>query len=172
MDTTDVSNVGRGVAPNSQPKALIKAPSTTRHLEQLKALVRGDVDAPPIAHLIGFQIVDIDLGRSIFRMRADARHANPMGTLHGGVVADLSDAAMGTAMASTLEDDESFTSLDLNVKFFKPIWDAELTATARVVKRTRTLGLIECEVEDDTGSLVAKVFSTCMVLRGDSANGR
>jgi uncharacterized protein (TIGR00369 family) len=172
MSTTDAGNVGRVGAPSSELKGHLKAPRTTRHLDQLKALVRGDVDAPPIARLIGFRIVDIDLGRSVFQMRTDARHANPMGTLHGGVVGDLSDAAMGTAMASTLEDDESFTTLDLNVKFFKPIWDAELTATALVVKRTRTLGLIECEVEDDTGSLVAKVFSTCMVLRGEKANGR
>jgi hypothetical protein len=41
-----------------------------------------------------------------------------------------------------------------------------------VTKRTRTLGLIECEVEDDKGSLVAKVFSTCMVPRGEEAKGR
>jgi uncharacterized protein (TIGR00369 family) len=79
---------------------------------------------------------------------------------------------MGTAMATTLEDDESFTTLDLTVKFFKPIWNARLRATAHVVKRTRTLGLVECEVEDEQGSLVAKVFSTCMVLRGQEAKGR
>jgi uncharacterized protein (TIGR00369 family) len=79
---------------------------------------------------------------------------------------------MGTAMATTLEDDESFTTLDLTVKFFKPIWNARLRATAHVVKRTRTLGLIECEVEVEQGSLVAKVFSTCMVLRGQEAKGR
>jgi uncharacterized protein (TIGR00369 family) len=79
---------------------------------------------------------------------------------------------MGTAMATTLEDDESFTTLDLTVKFFKPIWNARLRATAHVVKRTRTLGLVECEVEDEKGSLVAKVFSTCMVLRGQEARGR
>jgi len=85
---------------------------------------------------------------------------------------DLSDLAMGTAMATTLEDDESFTTLDLIVKFFKPVWEARLRATARVTKRTRTLGLVECNVEDDGGSLVAKVFSTCMVLRGAEAQGR
>jgi len=86
--------------------------------------------------------------------------------------ADGGAEAMGTAMASTLEDEESFTTLDLNVKFLKPVWDAKLRATATVVKRTRTLGLIECDVEDEGGSLAAKVFSTCMVLRGTEAQGR
>ena len=79
---------------------------------------------------------------------------------------------MGTAFATTLEDDESFTTLDLTAKYFKPIWKAQLRATARVTKRTRSLGLVECDIEDDKGSLVAKVFSTCMVLRGDEAKGR
>jgi uncharacterized protein (TIGR00369 family) len=55
----------------------------------------------------------IELGRSIMEMNVDDRHANPMGTLHGGVICDLSDAAKGTAFATTLEDDESFTTLDL-----------------------------------------------------------
>lgn len=150
----------------------VRAPKTTRHLEELRRLARDKVGAPPIATLIGFDAVDMDLGRSVFEMEAESRHANPMGTLHGGVICDLSDAAMGTAMATTLEDDESFTTLDLTVKFLKPIWKARLRATAHVVKRTRTLGLVECEVEDEQGSLVAKVFSTCMVLRGQEARGR
>ena len=150
----------------------VRAPKTTRHLEELQRLVRDKTLSPPIAKLIGFDAVDMAMGRSVFEMDASAKHHNPMGTLHGGVVCDFSDAAMGTAMATTLEDDETFTTLDLTVKFFKPIWNARLRATAHVVKRTRTLGLIECEVEDDKGSLVAKVFSTCMVLRGQEAKGR
>jgi uncharacterized protein (TIGR00369 family) len=95
-----------------------------------------------------------------------------MGTLHGGVLCDLADAALGTAMASTLGENESFTSLDLSIKFLKPVWKARLRATARMVKRTRTLGLLECEITDPGGSLVARVYSTCMVLRGEEAKGR
>lgn len=135
-------------------------------------MIGGAVEPPPVARLIGFEFVSIDLGHSVFEMTAGPQHANPMGTLHGGVVCDLADAALGTAMASTLEDDESFTTLDLTVKFLKPVWNARLRATARLVKRTRSLGLLECEVTDDTSSLVARVYSTCMVLRGEQARGR
>ena len=150
----------------------VRPPKTTQHLARLKQLAAGEIEGPPIAQLIGFTCTSIDLGHSVMEMDADARHANPMGTLHGGVVCDITDAAMGTAMATTLEDDESFTTLDLTAKYFKPIWKAHLKATARVTKRTRTLGLIECELVDAQGSLVAKVFSTCMVLRGGEAQGR
>jgi uncharacterized protein (TIGR00369 family) len=150
----------------------VKPPRTAGQLERVARLVRGEVTAPPIAQLIGFAITKIELGRSVTEMNADRRHSNPMGTLHGGVICDLADAAMGMAMATTLEEDESFTTLDLTAKYFKPVWNARLRATATVSKRTRSLGLIECEVTDDGGSLVAKVFSTCMVLRGEQASGR
>jgi uncharacterized protein (TIGR00369 family) len=150
----------------------IEGPKTTKHLDQLRALVRGEVEPPPVAKLVGFDFVSIDLGHSVFELQAGRQHANPMGTLHGGIICDLADAAMGTAMASTLEDDETFTSLDLTVKFLKPVWNARLRATAQLVKRTRSLGLLECDVTDDKGSLVARVYSTCMVLRGEDAKGR
>lgn len=152
--------------------ARLTPPTTTRHLEQLRRVASGDAPPSPIATLIGFTIKHIDLGHSIVELDATDRHANPMGTLHGGVICDIADAAMGTAFATTVEDDESFTTLDLTAKFFKPIWTARLRATAHVTKRTRTLGLVECDVTDDTGSLVAKVFSSCMVLRGPQARGR
>jgi uncharacterized protein (TIGR00369 family) len=153
-------------------KESLKEPRTTRHLEELRAVVRGEAALAPVAALIGFRMKSVELGRTVMELEASARHANPMGTLHGGILCDLADAAMGTAMASTLEDDESFTTLDLTVKFFKPIWNARLLASARVVRRTRTLGFIECEVTDESGSLVAKVFCSCMALRGQQAAGR
>jgi uncharacterized protein (TIGR00369 family) len=150
----------------------LRAPKSPKQLERIRGMITGAVTPPPIAELIGFRILEADLGRALFELHASERHANPMGTLHGGILCDLADAAMGCAFASTLEDDETFTTLDLTTKFFKPIWNARVTALARVTKRTRTLGLIECEISDESGSLVAKVFSTCQVLRGLDAKGR
>jgi uncharacterized protein (TIGR00369 family) len=147
-------------------------PETTAHLRMLQQLARGEQPAPPVAQLVGFRLTRVEVGHAAMEMDTGPRHANPMGTLHGGIVCDLADGAMGCAMASTLEDSESFTTLDLTAKYFKPIWNAHLTAEARVTKRTRQLGLIECEVTDEGGSLVAKLFSTCMVLRGKEAAGR
>ena len=152
--------------------AHIQAPKTTKHIEAMHALVRGEAEPPPIAKLIGFQMRSVELGISVFELDTGPQHANPMGTLHGGVLGDLIDIACGTAMATSLEDSESFTSLDLSVKFLKPVWTTRLRATATLVKRTRALGLLECEVTDPSGSLVARGYSTCMVLRGDEASGR
>jgi len=95
-----------------------------------------------------------------------------MGTLHGGVLCDLADAAMGLAFASTLEADESFTTLDLQIHFFRPVWEARLRAEGRVIHRGKNAGYMECEIEDESGKLVAKVNSRSLILRGDAAKGR
>ena len=59
--------------------------------------------APPIAQLVGIRAVSFDEGKAVLELDAEGRHANPMGTLHGGVLCDLADLAMGAACYSTLE---------------------------------------------------------------------
>jgi uncharacterized protein (TIGR00369 family) len=95
-----------------------------------------------------------------------------MGTLHGGILCDVADAAMGTAVATTLEQGESFTTLELKINFLKPVWNAKLMATGKVVRRGRVICLAECDVTDEKGSLVARASSTCMILKGEHAAGR
>ena len=138
-----------------------------------RRMIAGELEAPPIAHTIGFTMTAIGEGTARFEMDADpARHANPMGTVHGGVLCDIADGAMGMAFASTLGAGESFTTLELKINYLKPVWRTHLVADARVVKRGREIGLAECDVVDGDGSLVARASSTCMVLRGEKAAGR
>src|SRR5437879_8514858 len=75
--------------------------------------MRGDDPVAPVGKLIGFRPTSVETGRAVFELEAGPQHANPMGTLHGGVVCDVADAAMGVAYASTLADGESFTTLEL-----------------------------------------------------------
>jgi uncharacterized protein (TIGR00369 family) len=145
--------------------------------EEMYDILQRAMKAPtglkaPIADFIGWKMTAIAPGRATMELDVDGRLANPMGTLHGGVLCDLSDAAMGIAYASELERGESFTTLELKINFMKPVWRAHLRAEGRVVKRGRTTGLVECDVFDDEGSLVARASSTCMTLRGDMAKGR
>jgi uncharacterized protein (TIGR00369 family) len=79
---------------------------------------------------------------------------------------------MGMAYASTLAEGESFTTLELKINFLKPVWRAKLQATGRVVKKGQTIGLVECDVVDEQGQLVARVTSTCMTLHDERARGR
>ena len=74
--------------------------------------------------------------------------------------------------ASTLDDEETFTTLEMKINFLRPFWSGTLVATARVVKAGRTIGLTECDVTDPEGRLIARAMSTCMTLRGDAREGR
>jgi len=127
---------------------------------------------PPVAELIGFQVEKMEDGESLMWLDVEERHSNPMGTVHGGILCDLADAAMGTAFFSTLDDGESFTTLELKINFVRPFWTGRVTARGRVVERGRTVGLTECDIEDEAGRLIARASSTCMALRGDAATGR
>ncbi len=141
-------------------------------MDYLHAVVRGEAPQPPVAQLIGFSLTTVGNGQARIEFEAGPQHTNPRGTLHGGILCDIADAAMGLAYATTIEDSESFTTLELKINFLKPVWNSKLTADGKVVKRGRTIGLTECDVMDEKGSLVARASSTCMTLRGEDAAGR
>jgi Domain of unknown function (DUF4442) len=72
-------------------------------LEQCPDLAQEDFPAP-IGKLLGLSITNSGTGRATVEFEASGRYANPMGTLHGGVLCDLADAAMGVAYNTTLAE--------------------------------------------------------------------
>lgn len=141
-------------------------------LDLIEMALRGEIAPPPVATLIGFTVTSVEPGRAVVELEASERHANPMGTLHGGILCDIADAAMGIAYASTLEDGETFTTLELKINFVRPVRNGTLRAVGKIVKAGRTTGLVECNVADDNDQLIARATSTCMTLRGEQARGR
>jgi uncharacterized protein (TIGR00369 family) len=141
-------------------------------LEMIERMLRGELPPPPISRLIGFRLTSIQPGEAVIEFEANETHANAVGTLHGGVFCDIADAAMGLAFAATLAEGESFTTLELKMNFFRPVWKEKLRAIGRVVRQGRTIGYVECDVTNSDGALVARSSSTCMILRGEQAKGR
>ena len=86
-------------------------------LDRLRQVLSGDAPPAPVATLIGFTLREVERGRAVIDLEADARDANPMGTLHGGVLCDIADAAMGVAYASTLDEGETFATVELKINF-------------------------------------------------------
>jgi uncharacterized protein (TIGR00369 family) len=126
----------------------------------------------PIGRLLGLKLLQAENGMAVVEFVADERHANPMGTLTGGVSSLIADVAMGFAYYSTLAADESFTAIELKINFMRPVWKATLRANARVVHAGKLVGLVECDILDERQRLVARASSTCMTLRGQLAEGR
>lgn len=120
--------------------------------------------SPPVGRLIGFRVTRISMGQAEAEMRVGKRHAGPGGTVHGGILCDVADAVMGVAFASTLRGRQSAATVELKINFLRPVWTGPLRASGRVVHRGRRLGLVECEIVDRTGRIIAKASSTCAVL--------
>jgi uncharacterized protein (TIGR00369 family) len=131
----------------------------------LDAMMRGDVPPPPVAELLGMRLVSVGDGEVVFEMEVRPEHANPMGTIQGGVICALADAAMGLAYATLLEEGESFTTLELKTNYLRAVSEGTLFATGRVLHAGRTVGLTSCDVLDGEGRKVAFATSTCMTLR-------
>ena len=128
---------------------------------------------PAIAKTLGLRLKDVGPGTATMELTADTEiHANPMGTIHGGVLCDIADAAIGTAHATNLKEDESFTSIDLQINFFRPVWNGRIRAVAKPVNVGRQVSRYVCDILKDDDKLVAQVSSTVMTLRGNQASGR
>ena len=137
-----------------------------------ETLQSGGEIHPPATDLVGFRMLSHGAGEARFGMEAGRRHHNPMGTVHGGILCTLADSAMGMAFATTLDEGETFTSLEVKINYLRPVFEEKLYAEAKVVHRGRDIGLVDCNVATEDGKLVARAVSTCSVLRGDAAKGR
>ncbi|MGD0312625.1 MAG: PaaI family thioesterase [Acidimicrobiales bacterium] len=135
-------------------------------LDFLRALQNGTLPPAPIASLFLMVPTEVDDGLVVFECRPDESAYNPIGVVHGGLVCTLADTVTGCAVHSTLESGVSYTSVDINVSYLRPVTrhSGVLRATGRVAKRGRRVAFAAAEIEDGDGRVVATATSTCLVM--------
>jgi uncharacterized protein (TIGR00369 family) len=140
-------------------------------LGQLRAMADGELPPPPIMATLGFTGFRPEPGRVVVEMPAAEFHYNPLGGVHGGVISTLLDTAAGCAVHSTLAVGEGYTSLDLTVKFLRPVTvdSGLLTCEGVVIQRGRRTALAQAQLTDERGKLVAHATSSCLILAGPTA---
>jgi uncharacterized protein (TIGR00369 family) len=127
----------------------------------------------PISQLLKLSIASIGEAEAVIIIQADSSiHGNQQGTVHGGLLCELADAAIGTAHSTLMRPGESFTSIDLKATFLRPVWQSTLRARAYATHRGRTVSHYQCDITRDDGKVVATVTSAVMTLRGEHAEGR
>ncbi|MGZ5400175.1 MAG: PaaI family thioesterase [Nocardioides sp.] len=133
---------------------------------QLEAMATGAMPPPPIMATLGFTGFRPERGRVVVEMPAAEFHYNPLGGVHGGVISTLLDTAAACAVHSTLAVGEMYTSLDLTVKFLRPVTvdSGLLTCEGTVVQRGRRTALAQAQLSDERGKLVAHATSSCMIF--------
>lgn len=149
----------------SDPKETAALARERDGLEFLRAAAAGELPPPPIVALLGARLVSVEKGEVVFELDPAEYHYNPIGSVHGGVFATLLDSAAGCAVHSLLEAGTPYTSLDLAVRFLRPITveTGTVACTGTVVHHGRRTALAEARLTDRDGRLLATASSTCLI---------
>jgi uncharacterized protein (TIGR00369 family) len=136
-------------------------------LDYISAIASGMLPAPPIAELLGFEIVEAQEGRAVFAIEPAEWMYNPIGMVHGGIAATILDSCMGCAVHTTLAAGVGYTTTDLQVRYIRAMSavTGRVLAEGRVVhagKRTATAeGRVFAEADE---KLIAHGSTGCAIL--------
>jgi uncharacterized protein (TIGR00369 family) len=139
-------------------------------LSFLKAMIAGELPAPPIMQTLGFMLTEAEPGRALFRATPEFRHYNPIGTVHAGFAATLLDSAMACAVHSTLAKGDAYTTLEFKINLVRPLTDkvGPVAAEGVVLHRGRTIATAEGHLRDHAGKLYAHANTTCAIFPAKS----
>ena len=156
------------------PTAAVQTGKTISGIAYLKALQSGELPPPPIAVLLGMWITEVSEGRVVFAAEPAEYHYNPLGTVHGGVMATLLDSALGCAVQSMLPAGTSYTTLELKVNYLRPITAKTGTVycEGKIIHVGGRIATAEGRLTDAQGKLYAHGTTTCIILRPSSPTGR
>jgi len=136
-------------------------------LDLLRAVVACRIDPPPMASTIPMTFVAADPGYVKMSARADDRHLNPLGGVHGGFAASVLDSVTGCAIHTMLEAGVGYGTIDLHVKMLRPVpRNQDLIGEGRAVHVSRNIATSEGTLKSADGKLLATATATCFVKRG------
>lgn len=150
------------------PTPTVMAALDRSGLEIWQAIASGELPRPPVGSLVDFSLPVVEEGRIAFSAPAAEWMLNPLGTVHGGIIATMLDSAMGSAVQTTLPAGVGYTTLEIKVNYLRGIpRDAgALLAEGTVIHRGGTIATAEGRLTSESdGRLLAHATTTCMILR-------
>lgn len=135
-------------------------------IEMLRAMIAGELPAPPIAEVMGFRLVEAESGKAVFEGRPGPHMINPLGSVHGGYALTLIDSAAGCAVHSELGAGMGYTTVETKVNFTRPIDPAggPIRCEGRVLSRGRQIATAEAFLRSAEGKLLAHGSSTLIIF--------
>jgi len=140
-------------------------------LDFLQRLARGEEANVPIGDTLGFRLTHAERGRVVLSGQPDRRSYNLIGTVHGGWAASILDTALALSVLTTLDADQTFTTVDIRINYLRPITveTGELKAEGRVLQAGRRLAYSEADLLDANGKLLCHGTGSCLVMTRDRA---
>lgn len=123
----------------------------------------------PLAKFLGMNVETTGVGKGRATVTIDERHHNPNAVAHGGVLFTLIDTSMGAATMSVLDADHYCSTIEIQVRYLRPVLDGDLKVETQVVKPGRRIVHLESRATDGTGRLVATATGSYAVLPIPSA---
>ena len=150
----------------NDPLPLAAAGRSMAGIEFLRAIRDRRLPAPPIAMLMGFDLVEVEPGHAVFEIVPGERHYNPIGVVHGGLAMTLLDSAMGCAVQTQMPAGGGYTTLEAKTNLVRPITSAtgRLRATGKLVHAGKRVATAEGRLEDAQGKLYAHATTTCLIV--------
>ena len=150
----------------ADPRALAEAGRSLGGRAFLDAMLRGELPAPPICHLVGFVISAVGEGRVEMVLTPEESQYNPIGSVHGGVIATVLDSVLGCAIHTLLPVGRGYTTLEIKVNYLRGLTceTGPVTAVGRVVHLGGRTAVAEASVSDANGKHYAQASTTCLVF--------
>jgi uncharacterized protein (TIGR00369 family) len=135
-------------------------------LELMQAMLRGEIPEPTISVTMDFTLISVREGEAIFQGTPNAKHLNPMGTVHGGWYATLLDSAVGCAVHTMMPPGRGYTTAELSVNLVRgaAVGKEPLRVIGKVLHCGRQLATAEGRIVDAAGRLYAHATTTCLVF--------
>jgi uncharacterized protein (TIGR00369 family) len=148
------------------PLPLAEAGRSMAGIEFLRAIRDRKLPAPPIARLLGFDLVEVEPGHAVFEVTPGEQHYNPIGVVHGGLAMTLLDSAMGCSVQSKMPAGGGYTTLEAKTNLVRAITGetGRLRATGKLVHLGKRVATAEGRLEDAAGKLYAHATTTCLIL--------
>jgi len=151
----------------ADPAELAAAARESLGLAFVERISRGELPPPPIASLLGMEIVDVAPSQVVFALEPAEWMFNPIGSVHGGIAATLLDSAMGCAIQTALPAGTGYVTADLHVRYLRAMSadTGRVLATGTVIQAGRRQATAEGRIEAHaTGKLIATGTTGCTVL--------
>ena len=111
--------------------------------------------------LVGTELSSAQEGRAVVSLKAEERHLNPSGTVHGGVISTLIDASMAEALNTMTEEGEQPFTIQITVNYMNPGKPGELASSAQVRKGGERITIVEAEVvQEEDEEVIALATGT------------
>ena len=120
--------------------------------------------AVPYAGVLGMDVAAAEPEEVVGTLAWRAELCTAGGILHGGALMGFADNLGGICAFLNLPPDTTTATVESKSNFFRPVRDGVVTGRTRPLHVGRTFIVVQTELSDDAGRMVAQVTQTQAVI--------